>query len=110
MSSRDIPQRRDFCWQESYGAFSVGIGQVEDAVRYIDTQEEHHQQRTFQRRAGCVLAAARDRIRSSICVGLMARGRISRPCVGWNGEMRALEPSDESLGYCREEMPVGVDL
>src|SRR5579872_581254 len=38
----DHAQRRTFAWQDSYGAFSIGISQLEDTVRYIHTQEEHH--------------------------------------------------------------------
>jgi REP element-mobilizing transposase RayT len=37
-----------FAWQEGYGAFSVGISQVDDTVAYIRGQAEHHQRRTFQ--------------------------------------------------------------
>lgn len=38
----------DFAWQQGYGAFSVGTGQKEPLLHYIDTQEEHHRTRTFQ--------------------------------------------------------------
>ena len=37
-----------FKWQAGYGAFSVGWSQLEDLVKYIDHQEEHHRTRTFQ--------------------------------------------------------------
>ncbi|MFZ2641786.1 MAG: IS200/IS605 family transposase [Verrucomicrobiia bacterium] len=37
-----------FSWQEGFGAFSVGISGVEDTVRYIQTQEEHHRKRSFR--------------------------------------------------------------
>ena len=40
--------RADFAWQPGYGAFSIGMSQVEDLVRYIDGQQEHHSRRTFQ--------------------------------------------------------------
>ena len=30
------------------GAFSIGWSQLEDLVRYIDRQEEHHHTQTFQ--------------------------------------------------------------
>jgi len=42
------PQHRAFAWQEGYGAFSVGISQVEETVAYILNQEKHHRRRTFQ--------------------------------------------------------------
>ena len=38
----------DFGWQEGYGAFSIGISQVEDTVAYIDHQAEHHRRHSYQ--------------------------------------------------------------
>jgi len=43
-----FPEHRDFAWQEGYGAFSIGISQLEETKRYIATQREHHRRRTFQ--------------------------------------------------------------
>ena len=43
-----FPAHRRFAWQQGYGAFSVGISQVEDTRRYIARQREHHQQRSFK--------------------------------------------------------------
>lgn len=43
-----FPERRNFTWQEGYGAFSIGISQIDDTIAYIDRQAEHHRQRTFQ--------------------------------------------------------------
>jgi REP element-mobilizing transposase RayT len=43
-----FPQRKDFAWQEGYGAFSIGISQIEDTKRYIANQREHHRTKTFQ--------------------------------------------------------------
>ena len=37
-----------FFWQQGYGAFSIGMSQKEALLRYIDTQEKHHQTRSFQ--------------------------------------------------------------
>ena len=37
-----------FAWQESYGAFSVGVAQVEAATTYIHRQAEHHRKRDFE--------------------------------------------------------------
>ena len=39
--------RKLFAWQESYGAFSIGVSQVTDTVNYINTQKEHHRRRSF---------------------------------------------------------------
>jgi REP element-mobilizing transposase RayT len=41
-------QYSEFFWQAGYGDFSVGWSQVDDLVRYIDHQEEHHRVHTFQ--------------------------------------------------------------
>jgi len=38
----------DFAWQEGYGAFSVGISQVEKTKSYINCQPEHHRTKTFE--------------------------------------------------------------
>jgi hypothetical protein len=43
-----FPNLRNFAWQQGYGAFSVGISQVEETVHYIEQQLEHHRTRTFQ--------------------------------------------------------------
>ena len=36
-----------FAWQTGYGAFSYGHSQIENVVKYIHNQQEHHQKRTF---------------------------------------------------------------
>jgi putative transposase len=40
--------RRDFQWQEGYGAFTVSPSAREEVVRYIQQQREHHRRRTFK--------------------------------------------------------------
>ncbi len=42
------PEFAKFEWQRGYGAFSVGLGDREALVRYIDEQESHHRRRDFQ--------------------------------------------------------------
>ena len=37
-----------FHWQAGYGAFSVSQSNLEEVVRYIENQEEHHKRVTFQ--------------------------------------------------------------
>jgi putative transposase len=37
-----------FAWQEGFGSFSIGVSGVEDTVRYIQQQEEHHRKRSFR--------------------------------------------------------------
>jgi putative transposase len=38
----------DFSWQAGYGVFSVSISHLEKLVAYIDGQEEHHRNLSFQ--------------------------------------------------------------
>ena len=37
-----------FAWQEGYGAFTVGVSGQADTIRYINEQEEHHRERSFE--------------------------------------------------------------
>jgi REP element-mobilizing transposase RayT len=39
---------REFRWQAGYGAFSVSPSNVDAVKAYIERQEEHHRQRSFQ--------------------------------------------------------------
>lgn len=39
---------RLFEWQEGYGAFSIAVSGIEDTVRYIQAQKEHHQSHSFE--------------------------------------------------------------
>jgi REP element-mobilizing transposase RayT len=41
-------KHRDFAWQEGYGAFSIGVSQVDATTKYIRSQAEHHRKTTFQ--------------------------------------------------------------
>jgi REP element-mobilizing transposase RayT len=50
-----FPERAAFAWQEGYGAFSIGVSQEEDTLRYIANQEEHHQKRTFEEEFRAIL-------------------------------------------------------
>ena len=43
-----FPNMRSFGWQEGYGAFSIGIGDIERTVRYIENQAEHHGKMDFK--------------------------------------------------------------
>jgi REP element-mobilizing transposase RayT len=38
----------DFHWQAGYGVFSVSQSNVEEVIRYIENQETHHRDMTFQ--------------------------------------------------------------
>ena len=37
-----------FEWQKGYGAFTIGVSQVEATAKYIAGQTEHHRKRDFQ--------------------------------------------------------------
>jgi REP element-mobilizing transposase RayT len=41
-------QYSGFFWQVGYGDFSIGWSQLDELVRYIDNQEQHHHSVTFQ--------------------------------------------------------------
>jgi putative transposase len=41
-------EHRLFEWQEGYGAFSIGIGDVERTINYIKNQAEHHGKMDFK--------------------------------------------------------------
>jgi putative transposase len=38
---------RNFAWQDGYGAFTIGISQLETTIRYIDNHERHHARMSF---------------------------------------------------------------
>ena len=38
----------DFGWQEGYGAFSVSASKIDQVVRYIQNQDQHHRARSFE--------------------------------------------------------------
>jgi REP element-mobilizing transposase RayT len=40
--------RGNFGWQEGYGAFSIGVAQIEATRQYIERQTEHHQKRDYK--------------------------------------------------------------
>ena len=42
------PKLAKFHWQGGYAAFSVSQSNLEDVIRYIENQEEHHKRVTFQ--------------------------------------------------------------
>jgi len=42
------PNLAKFHWQGGYGAFSVSQSNLEEVIRYIENQEEHHKRVTFQ--------------------------------------------------------------
>ena len=39
---------KTFEWQEGYGAFSIGVSGIDDTVKYIENQAEHHHKQSFK--------------------------------------------------------------
>lgn len=37
-----------FQWQEGFGAFTYSISQLDNVIKYIDNQEEHHKKQSFK--------------------------------------------------------------
>ncbi len=46
-----------FQWQEGYGAFSNSYSQINDVVKYITNQKEHHHKKTFLEEYNTMLKA-----------------------------------------------------
>ena len=45
----ELPEARfPFAWQKGYSAFTVSYWQIDSVRRYIQNQDEHHRQRSFQ--------------------------------------------------------------
>jgi putative transposase len=45
---QSFPQYHSFSWQEGYSAFSVSISQVQNTIKYINSQQEHHKGKSFE--------------------------------------------------------------
>ncbi len=41
-------EHRLFEWQQGYGAFSIGVGDIERTTNYINSQAEHHKKMDFK--------------------------------------------------------------
>ena len=39
---------KNFAWQEGYGAFNIGISQIDQTIKYITNQEDHHRKKPFR--------------------------------------------------------------
>ena len=42
------PKFKKFYWQDGYGAFSVAQSHVDNVIRYIENQKEHHKTKDFK--------------------------------------------------------------
>ncbi len=51
-SSNEFIQTNNLCkgfnWQEGFGAFSYGHSNLDNVIKYIMDQKEHHRQKTFK--------------------------------------------------------------
>lgn len=45
---KTFPEKRDFSWQEGYGAFAVCKSLEKTVVQYILDQENHHRKKSFK--------------------------------------------------------------
>ena len=43
-----FPGHQTFAWQEGYGAFSIGVGNIDRTLAYIAHQAEHHRRTDFK--------------------------------------------------------------
>ena len=43
-----FPAKKDFGWQDGYGAFTISKSAEDSVVQYIRNQQEHHNKRSFQ--------------------------------------------------------------
>jgi putative transposase len=39
---------KPFAWQDGYGAFTIGVSQLQTTIAYIRNQEEHHRKHSFE--------------------------------------------------------------
>jgi REP element-mobilizing transposase RayT len=45
---QNYPSMKNFSWQEGFGAFTLGVSQIERTKRYLANQEVHHRRRNFK--------------------------------------------------------------
>ncbi len=64
--------QRGFAWQEGYGAFSIGISQLDATIAYVNSQPEHHHNKTFEEEFLAILE--RHGIPYDFCVMFGAEG------------------------------------
>jgi putative transposase len=52
-----FPLQNNFAWQDGYAAFTVSESQLQRVRTYIDNQQKHHQQTTFEEELQTLLQA-----------------------------------------------------
>ena len=45
--NRNMLSLGKFSWQEGFGAFSLGKSQLNEKIKYIENQQEHHKKKSF---------------------------------------------------------------
>jgi REP element-mobilizing transposase RayT len=45
---KNFPNLHDFSWQEGYGSFSVSYSALQGVQKYIQNQEQHHANMSFE--------------------------------------------------------------
>ncbi|MDQ6912790.1 MAG: transposase [Verrucomicrobiota bacterium] len=48
MDSRNVSGNGAFEWQAGYGAFSIGVSNIDATVPYVRNQSDHHRMRSFR--------------------------------------------------------------
>lgn len=43
-----LPNCKTFSWQEGFAAYTVGYSTLDSVIKYIENQENHHQNTTFE--------------------------------------------------------------
>ena len=55
MNGQGLESGGRFAWQSGYGAFTVSQSQLPTLVEYVEHQEEHHRERSFQDEFAAIL-------------------------------------------------------
>ncbi len=50
-----FPEKKEFGWQDGYGAFTVSKSMEDNVIQYIRNQQEHHRKVSFQEEFICFL-------------------------------------------------------
>jgi len=53
--NKEIKPAHKFSWQTGYGAFSYAKSQIDNVVKYIQNQQEHHRKVDFQKEYRAIL-------------------------------------------------------
>ena len=43
-----MTNRKTFSWQEGFAAYTVGYSNLDSVIKYIENQENHHKNMTFE--------------------------------------------------------------